>query len=111
MRVRHRRDVLSLVGARELCHWLLACLVGLNVGDLITTRAVLNRGGAEANPLMQGIVNDALHATSVKLLCLVVVTTLVSRTSMSQRIVLLLGAVNFWYAVVVCWNLALVART
>ena len=111
MRVVHRCDVLSVVDARELCHWLVACLVGLNVGDLITTRAVLSRGGAEANPLMQGIVNDALRASSVKLLCLVVVITLVSRASLSQRVVLLLGAVNVWYAVVVSWNLAVIART
>ena len=52
--------------ASEVCHSLLACLVGLNIGDLITTRAVLGHGGAESNPVMRGIVDSTMHASFVK---------------------------------------------
>ena len=98
------------VDARQRCHWLLAWLFGLNIGDVITTQGALTGGGAELNPFMRGIVDNALHVTLVKVLCLVVVTALVLRTRSPERVAWALGAVNLWYALVVSWNVAIIAR-
>ncbi len=96
--------------AWQVCHSLLAWLIGLNIADLITTRAVLDRGGTESNPLMQGVIDNMLHASMVKLACMVAVVALVLRTQFPQRVAWSLGAVNIWYAVVVAWNLGVLAR-
>ena len=101
---------LPQLDARQVCHSLLAWLIGLNIGDLITTRAVLGRGGAESNPLMRGLVDSAAHASFVKCLCLAAVVALALRTRFPGRVAWTLGAINIWYAVVVGWNLTLVAR-
>ena len=95
----------------EVCHSLLACLIGLNIGDLITTRAVLVHGGAESNPVMRGIVDSTMHASFVKSLCLIVVVALVVRTRLPGRVAWLLAAVNAWYLFVVGWNLTVLAHT
>ena len=89
---------------------LLAWLVGLNIADIVTTRAVLARGGVESNPVMQGIINNTMQASLVKSLCLVVVVGLVLRARSPGRIAWSLGAVDLWYALVVGWNLAVLAR-
>src|SRR5262245_13249758 len=91
--------------AWERCHALLAWLIGLNIADLVTTRAVLDRGGSESNPLMQGIVDTAAHAWLLKAACLIVVALLVLRSRSPQRVSLTLGVVNIWYALVVAWNM------
>ena len=96
--------------AWQICHSLLAWLVGLNIADIITTRAVLGRGGSESNPLMQGIIDNTVHASLVKLLCLAVVVTLVLRSRYPLRVAWTLGAVDLWYALVVVWNLGVLAR-
>jgi hypothetical protein len=85
-------------------------LIGLNIADLLTTHAVLQRGGTESNPLMQGIIDTAAHAWMLKGLCLVVVASLVLRSRLPQRVSLTLGVVNLWYAIVVAWNLGVLAR-
>ena len=89
---------------------LLAWLIGLNISDLITTRAVLLRGGAESNPLMSSIVDNAAHASFVKCLCLAIVVALALRTRFPGRVAWILGVVNVWYAGVVGWNLTMLAR-
>jgi hypothetical protein len=96
--------------AWERCHALLAWLIGLNIADLVTTRAVLDRGGRESNPFMQGIIDSAMHTWLVKGACLVVVVALVLRSRLPQRVAPALGAVNLWYAVVVAWNFGVLAR-
>jgi hypothetical protein len=96
--------------AWQVCHSLLAWLIGLNIGDLITTRAVLARGGTESNPLMQGVVDNTMQASLLKFVCLVAVVALVMRTRFPERVAWTLGAVNIWYALVVGWNLAVLAR-
>jgi hypothetical protein len=88
----------------------LAWLIGLNIGDLITTRAVLARGGAESNPLMQGVIDSTMQASLLKCVCLMAVVALVLRTRFPERVAWTLGAVNVWYSLVVVWNLAVLAR-
>lgn len=100
----------SRFDARQVCNLLLAWLVGLNISDLITTRAVLLRGGAESNPVMNAIVDSTAHASFVKFLCLAIVVALALRTRFPSRTAWTLGAVNLWYALVVCWNLTMLAR-
>ena len=95
----------------QVCHSLLAWLVGLNIADLLTTRVVLGRGGTESNPLMQGVIDSTMQASLVKFACVVVVVALVLRTPFPHRVVWSLGAVNLWYALVVGWNLGVLART
>jgi hypothetical protein len=96
--------------ARQMCNALLAWLIGLNISDLITTRAVLLRGGAESNPVMTEVVDSMAHASFVKGLCLVVVVALALRTRFPVRVAWTLGAINLWYALVVGWNLTMLAR-
>ena len=96
--------------AWQVCHSLLAWLIGLNIADIITTRAVLGRGGSESNPLMQGVIDSTMQASLVKLLCLALVVTLVLRSRYPLRVAWTLGAVNIWYALVVAWNLGVLAR-
>ena len=100
----------SRFDARQVCHLLLAWLIGLNISDLITTRAVLLRGGAESNPVMSAIVDSTAHASFVKCACLAIVVALALRTRFPGRVVWTLGAVNLWYAFVVGWNLKVLAR-
>lgn len=94
----------------QVCHSLLAWLVALNIADLITTREVLARGGTESNPLMQGVIDNMMHASLVKFACITVVVVLVLRTQFPHRVAWSLGAVNLWYALVVGWNLGVLAR-
>jgi hypothetical protein len=95
----------------NVCHSLLAWLVALNIADLITTRAVLGRGGAESNPVMQLVVADLVRASAVKGICLALVVALALRTRRPGRAALTLGAVNVWYAIVVGWNCAVLLRS
>ena len=107
----NRTGAISLArfDARELCHSLLACLIGLNFGDVVTTRAVLRLGGGESNPLMQGIVDSTAHASLVKCVLLAIVIALVLRTRAYSRVAWILTVVTIWYTVVVVWNLSLLA--
>lgn len=106
-----RPRTVARLDAWERCHSLLAWLIALNIADLVTTRLVLDRGGTESNPLMQGIIESATHAWLVKGLCLVAVVALVLRSRLPHRVAITLGAVNLWYAVVVAWNLGVLARS
>ena len=97
--------------AWQVCHSLLAWLIGLNIADLITTRLVLDRGGTESNPLMQGVIDSTMQASVVKFVCIIVVVALVLRTRFPQRVAWSLGAVDLWYALVVGWNLGVLVRS
>lgn len=83
---------------------LFAVLVALNAADLVTTRLVLDRGGAEANPLLEPVVANLLGAVAVKALCLAVIGALLARCRRTARVAVLLVAVDAWYAIVVLWN-------
>jgi len=108
---RIRPQSIPRLDAWQVCHSLLAWLIGLNIADLITTRAVLGRGGSESNPVMQGVIDSTMQASLVKFACIVAVAALVLRTRFPQRVAWSLGAVNLWYAVVVGWNLSVLARS
>ncbi|MEO8693105.1 MAG: DUF5658 family protein [Acidimicrobiales bacterium] len=107
----HPPRSLARLDAWQVCHSLLAWLVFLNIADLVTTRAVLNRGGSESNPLMQGVIDSTLQSSLVKFACIVVVVALALRTRFPQRVAWSLGAVNVWYALVVGWNLGVLVRS
>jgi hypothetical protein len=107
---RLRPRTVARLDAWERCHALLAWLIALNIADLVTTHAVLARGGTESNPFMQGIIDTAAHAWVLKGACLAVVALLVLRSRSPQRVSLTLGVVNLWYAVVVAWNMGVLAR-
>lgn len=94
----------------EICHGLLAWLVALNLADLITTRAVLDAGGAESNPVMQPFVHNIVSAGCVKAFFILVIVALVFRTKRLERMLPLLGLVDLWYFFVVIWNLTVLAR-
>jgi hypothetical protein len=96
--------------ARQVCNVLLAWLIGLNISDLITTRAVLLNGGAESNPVMSAIVDSTAYTSFVKCLCLAIVVALALRSRFPVRVAWILGTVNLWYALVVGWNLTMLAH-
>lgn len=85
-------------------------LVALNAADLVTTRLVLDRGGTEANPLLEPVVASMVGAVAVKALCLAVIGSLLARCRPSARVVTVLVAVNVWYAFVVLWNVRVLAH-
>jgi hypothetical protein len=97
--------------ARALAPWtgrfvhLFGLLVGLNLADLVTTRLVLDRGGTEANPVLEPIIHSMEHASLLKALCLAIVGLLLVRTGRTVRVAAVLLAVNAWYTFVVLWNL------
>jgi len=107
---RLRPQSIPRLQAWHVCHSLLAWLIGLNIADLISTRAVLSRGGTESNPLMQGVIDSTMQASMVKFACIVAVVGLVLRTKFPHRVAWALGAVNLWYALVVGWNLGVLVR-
>lgn len=93
----------------DVCHGLLAWLIALNIADLITTQAVLHRGGSESNPVMKTVVDNMLHAGVVKGLCLAAVVALCLQSKKPERTCLFLGMVNIWYVAVVVWNFSVLA--
>jgi hypothetical protein len=84
---------------------LFVSLVVLNALDLLTTRMVLDRGGEEGNPIMAPIVHNLAAATLIKALCLALIWALILRSQRSPRMLVVIGAVNVWYAIVIVWNL------
>jgi hypothetical protein len=89
---------------------LVTILAILNLADLVTTRLVLDRGGAEGNPVMRPFVDQVWDAALLKCSCVVLIAALVSRCSTSLRVRVGLALVVAWYAVVVTWNVAVLAR-
>jgi hypothetical protein len=89
---------------------LLVALAALNLADLITTRLVLDRGGAEGNPLMRPLVEGLWPALSSKALCLVLIAALAVRCPRPRWTVRLLAPVTVWYGLVVAWNVVVLSR-
>ena len=92
--------------ARVSRRWyLLTALTILNILDLVTTRAVLDLGGEELNPLMQSIVADPIAPVLVKTAGLMVVALILRACPPTSRVVdrgLLMA--TLFYGVVVSWN-------
>jgi hypothetical protein len=61
-----RSVVMGRVSAQRL--YLAGSLVLLNLLDVLTTRAVLDRGGVEANPLMHGLMQGLAAPLGLKTL-------------------------------------------
>jgi hypothetical protein len=104
------RPVPVAAGRRRTVFVLVAVLAVLNFADLVTTRMVLDRGGAEGNPVMRPFVEGVWAAAGIKLTCVALIAVLASRCVASARIRWGLALVDGWYAVVVVWNLAVLAR-
>jgi hypothetical protein len=90
---------------------LVAALAALNLADLVTTRLVLDRGGAEGNPIMRPFVDGVWGAATLKVGCIVLIAVLAKRCLGSVRVRRGLVGVVAWYAIVVAWNLVVLART
>ena len=85
---------------------LLMGLAILNILDLVTTRAVLQAGGTEANPLMAQIIHDPIAPVLVKTAGLAVVALVLRACPPVSRLVdRALFTVTAMYGVIVAWNL------
>ncbi len=84
-------------------------LVVLNVIDVITTIAVLDRGGVEGNPFVKPIIDGVWQVSLLKALILLIVAVLLMRCQRSRVTDLALSATTGWYLAVVLWNLLVFA--
>ena len=86
-------------------------LMVLNAADVLATRALLDRGGVEANPLMRGLMEGLAAPLGLKVAVAGLVGVLLlccpPRTRWAEHAV---TAVVAGYALVVTWNLVLVAQ-
>jgi hypothetical protein len=86
--------------------FLLAILGALNVLDLITTKLVLNAGGAEANPIMAPIIHHPFAPALVKTGGFVLVAVVLKACPVRSKIVdRSLVTVTGLYLAIVSWNL------
>ena len=103
----------SVLGARLTRRRLVLALslMLLNAADVLATRALLARGGLEANPLMRSLMEGLAMPLALKVLVAATVGALLlccpPRSKLAEPAV---AAVVAGYAVVVCWNLALVVQ-
>jgi Domain of unknown function (DUF5658) len=97
------RDVEQVLARRW---FMLAILGALNLLDLVTTKIVLNAGGAEANPVMAPIIHHpfapALVKTAGFLLVAFVLKACPPRSAIVDRALLF---VTVMYTAIVSWNL------
>ena len=92
-----------LVGTRWV---LLVALALLNVLDLITTRAVLAAGGAEANPLMSSVIEHTWTPLLVKTVGVALVAVVVNSCPPDSKVVNKALAITVLvYSAIVSWNL------
>ena len=85
---------------------LLVALALLNGLDLVTTRLVLDAGGAETNPLMAPIIHHPVAPILVKTTAIAFVAVLLRACPPRSRVVDGgLTGVTIGYALVVSWNL------
>jgi len=84
-------------------------LVVLNVIDVITTAAVLGRGGVEGNPFVQPLIDGLWQVSLLKAAVLIVIAMLLMRSRESRISALALAAASGWYLAVVLWNGAILA--
>src|SRR4051812_14292455 len=93
----------AVVGSRWV---LLLSLALLNVLDLLTTRAVLAAGGAEANPLMSSVINSAWGPVIIKSAGVALVVVVVNACPPDSKVVnRALALTVLTYAAIVSWNM------
>lgn len=96
----------TMVSARRL--WLAASLVVLNIADVLSTRAVLDRGGIEANPLMVGLMTGLAAPLGLKMMISGIAGILLlfcpAESQVGERAV---TAVVALYGLIVTWNLVI----
>lgn len=103
----------SALGARLTRRRLVLALslMLLNAADVLSTRALLDRGGVEANPLMRSLMEGLALPMGLKVLVAGTVGALLlccpPRSKIAEPAV---AAVVAGYALVVGWNLALVVQ-
>jgi hypothetical protein len=86
--------------------FLLAVLGALNLLDLVTTKMVLNAGGAEANPVMAPIIHHPYAPAMVKTAGFLAVALVLKACPVRSAIVdRALVFVTFLYTAIVSWNL------
>jgi len=94
---------IPLVGTRWV---LLVALALLNVLDLITTRAVLAAGGAEANPLMSTVIDSTWTPLLVKTAGVALVAVVVNSCPADSKVVnKALATTVLVYSLIVSWNM------
>lgn len=97
------RDVEQVLARRW---FLLAILGALNLLDLVTTKMVLNAGGAEANPIMAPIIHHPYAPALVKTAGFVAVALVLKACPPRSAIVdKALVFVTVLYTAIVSWNL------
>jgi hypothetical protein len=86
-------------------------LMVLNAADVLATRAVLDRGGVEMNPLMRNLMEGLALPMGLKVLVAGTVGVLLlccpPRSKVAEPAV---AAVVAGYALIVVWNLSLVVQ-
>jgi hypothetical protein len=101
------RDVEQVLARRW---FMLAILGALNLLDLVTTKLVLNAGGAEANPVMAPIIHHPFAPALVKtggfLMVALVLRACPPRSAIVDRALLF---VTLLYTAIVSWNLINIA--
>lgn len=96
---------LQITATRERLQ-LAAALIALNVADVITTRAVLDRGGIEANPLMVGLMQGFAAPLLVKTVVAAIAgLLLLCCPPASRRAERATAAVIGLYMAIVVWNM------
>lgn len=97
----------TLSGPIPVRRWILAAsLVLLNVADVVMTKAILARGGAEANPLVATFIDHPASPLLVKGLLALGIGVLLVMSPIERRFVdWAVGGVVGVYSVVVCWNI------
>jgi hypothetical protein len=102
-RVEVLRDVEDVLARRW---FLLAILGALNLLDLVSTKLVLNAGGAEANPMMAPIIHHPYAPALVKTAGFVAVAVALKACPPRSRMVdRALVFVTLLYTAIVSWNL------
>ena len=104
-----RSDVVGRIGQLDQRWALFVALVVLNVFDIVTTEAVLARGGRETNPILEPLVDSMLTVSMLKAVVLVIVGCLLLRCRPSKLIDFALVITTGWYGAVVAWNVTVLA--
>lgn len=89
--------------------WVMAAaLLSLNLLDVLLTRLIIAAGGAEANPLMQGVIHDPLAAYALKFTIALGVGVLLLKSPRNSRLAdrAMLATIGC-YMLVIGWNLGL----
>ncbi len=79
-------------------------LVVLNIADVITTAAVLDRGGVEGNPFVQPLIDGIWQVSFFKAVVLIIIALLLRQSRDSRIAHLALATASGWYLAVVLWN-------